>query len=51
MALVAPGETTSLLHPKTPSQTKETKSQILVGGVQQEYENQELPYPDCGHPP
>jgi hypothetical protein len=51
MVLVAPGETTSPLHPKTPSQMKETKSQISVGGVQQENENQDLPCPDHDHPP
>jgi hypothetical protein len=49
--LAAPRETTSPLHLKTSSKTKQTKCQISIGGVQQENKATDLPHPDHGHPP
>jgi hypothetical protein len=51
MALAPPGETIRPSYSKTPSQTKETKCQILVEQAQQQNETSDLPRPDSGHSP
>jgi hypothetical protein len=49
MALAPPGETIRPSYPKTPSQTKETKCQILVERAQRQNKTLDLPHTNHGY--